>query len=65
MSINIGGESELSRANNQITYKHEAHYENREKQLKTAKVEAVFTIKSFSVEVSVTFEILQLYHTQN
>lgn len=49
--INIGGESVLSQDDKQISYKHELHYENRERQLKTAKINAVFTLKSVDIEV--------------
>lgn len=50
-NINFGGKSELRRANGQVTYKQALTYENRERQVKTAKVEAAVSLNRFSLEI--------------
>lgn len=50
-NINFGGKSELRRSNGQVTYKQALTYENRERQVKTAKIEAVVALNRFSLEI--------------
>jgi nitrogen fixation protein FixH len=50
-SMNFGGKSEINSRNAQVTYKQEFHYENREKQMKTAKIETMLSMNRMSFEV--------------
>lgn len=49
--MNFGGKSEITARNGQLSYKQELHYENRDKEIKTAKIETLLSMNRMSFEV--------------